>query len=35
MSEVVKTGAYILSIERKTTVYRLEACEIASFEKVY
>ena len=26
---VVKAGAYIVSIGRKTTVYRLEACEIA------
>ena len=29
---VVKAGAYIVSIDRKTTVYRLEACEIAFFE---
>ena len=26
---VVKTGAYNVSIDRKTPVYRLEACEIA------
>ena len=30
---VVKVGAYIVSIDRKTTVYRLEACEIAFFDK--
>ena len=29
---VVKAGAYIVSIDRKTTVHRLEACEIAFFE---
>ena len=29
---VVKVGAYIVSIDRKTTVYWLEAGEIASFE---
>ena len=31
---VVKVGAYIVhvSIDRKTTVYRLEACEIALTE---
>ena len=28
---VVKVGAYIVSIDRKTTVYRLEAGEIAFF----
>ena len=26
---LVKTGAYIVSIDRKTTMYRLKACEIA------
>ena len=26
---LVKTGAYIVSIDRKTTLYRLKACEIA------
>ena len=25
-------GAYIVSIDKKTTVYKLEACEIAFFE---
>ena len=29
---VVKAGAYILSIDEKTTVYKLEACEIVFFE---
>ena len=29
---VVKAGAYIVSIDRKTTVYRLEAGEIAFLE---
>ena len=29
---VVKAGAYIVSIDKKTTVYKLEACEIAFFE---
>ena len=29
---VVKAGAYIASIDKKTTVYKLEACEIAFFE---
>ena len=29
---MVKTGAYIVSIDKKTTVYKLEACEIAFFE---
>ena len=29
---VVKVGAYIVSIDKKTTVYKLEACEIAFFE---
>ena len=28
----VKGGAYIVSIDKKTTVYKLEACEIAFFE---
>ena len=28
---VVKAGAYIVSIDRKTTVYRLEAGEVAFF----
>ena len=32
---VVKAGAYIVSIDRKTTVYRLEAGEIAFFEKTH
>ena len=31
---VVKTGAYIVSTDKKTTVYKLEACEIAFFENV-
>ena len=26
---VVKAGAYIVCIDRKTTIYRLKACEIA------
>ena len=30
---VVKAGAYIVSIDRKTTVYGLEACEIAFFDE--
>ena len=29
---VVKVGAYIVSIDEKTTAYKLEACEIAFFE---
>ena len=29
---VVKAGAYIVSIDKKTTVYKLEPCEIAFFE---
>ena len=29
---VVKAGAYIVSIDKKTTVYKLEAWEIAFFE---
>ena len=29
---VVKAGAYIVSIDNKTTVYKLEAWEIAFFE---
>ena len=29
---VVKAGAYIVSIDRKTTIYRLEACEITICE---
>ena len=29
---VVKAGSYIVSIDKKTTVYKLEACEIAFFE---
>ena len=29
---VVKAWAYIVSVDRKTTVYRVEACEIAFFE---
>ena len=29
---VVKAGAYIVCIDRKTTVYRLEACKIPFFE---
>ena len=28
---VVKAGAYIVSIDKKETVYKLEACEIAFF----
>jgi len=28
----VKAGAYIVSIDKKTTIYKLEACEIAFFE---
>ena len=28
---VVKAGAYIVSIDKKKTVYKLEACEIAVF----
>ena len=32
---VVKAGAYIVSIDRKTTVYRLEAGEIVSFGNTY
>ena len=30
--EVVKVGAYIVSVDRKTTKYRLAAYEIAFFE---
>ena len=30
---VVKAGAYIVSMDRKTTVYRVEAAEIAFFEE--
>ena len=30
--EVVKVGDYIVSVDRKTTKYRLEAYEIAFFE---
>ena len=29
---VVKVGSYIVSIDKKTTVYKLEACEITFFE---
>ena len=29
----MKVGAYIVSIGRKTTIYRLEAGEIVFFEK--
>ena len=29
---VVKAGAYIVSIDKKTTEYKLGACEIAFFE---
>ena len=32
---VVKAEAYIVSIDRETIVYRLEACEIAFFEKMH
>ena len=32
---VVKAGAYVVSIDRKTTVYILEAGEIAFFGNVY
>ena len=28
---VVKAGAYIVSIDKKETVYKLEACEITFF----
>ena len=28
---VVKAGAYIVSIDKKTTIYKLGACEIAFF----
>ena len=28
---LVKAGAYIVSIDKKETVYKLEACEIAFF----
>ena len=31
---VVKVGVYIVSIDEKTTAYKLEACEIAFFENV-
>ena len=31
---VVKAGVYIVSIDEKTTAYKLEACEIAFFENV-
>ena len=30
---VIKAGAYIVSMDRKTTVYRLEAGKIVFFEK--
>ena len=30
---VVKVGAYSVHVDRKTTIYRLQACEIALFEK--
>ena len=30
----VKAGAYIVSMDRKTTVYRLEAGKIVFFEKL-
>ena len=30
---VIKAGAYIVSMDRKTTVYGLEAGKIACFEK--
>ena len=30
---VIKAGAYIVSMDRKTTIYRLEASKIAFFEK--
>ena len=32
---VVNAGAYILSMDRKTTVYRLEDSKIAFFENAY
>ena len=32
---VVKVEAYIVSMDRKTTVYRLEVGKIAFFENVY
>ena len=32
---VVKAEAYIVSIDRKTTIYRLEAGEILFFRNVY
>ena len=32
---VVKAGAYLVSVDKKTTVYILEACEIAFFENVW
>jgi len=32
---VVKVETYIVSIDRKTTVYRVEVCEIACFENAY
>ena len=30
---VIKAGAYVVSMDRKTTVYRLEAGKIVFFEK--
>ena len=35
MTAVVKVGAYILSIDRKTTMYKLEAGEIVFFGNAY
>ena len=32
---VVKAGAYIVSIDRKTTIYRLQAGEIVFFGNAY
>ena len=32
-TEVIKAGAYIVSTDRKTIVYRLEAGKIVFFEK--
>ena len=32
---VIKAGAYIMSIDRKTTVYRLEACESRFLKNMY
>ena len=31
----VKAGAYIVSIDRKTTVYGLEACELCVLKNMY